>query len=811
MRIAWKRAFLMLTCLVVVIPVTASPIFTVQLAVRDGVVRVDRNASTLELAEHAASLKVCPKLAPEVMKAELEDYVDKLLSDQGVLIEFLAAPSEDTGNAQQRAAVLAALRRLAETDEGTKTLYRLKSTTWQDAGNKFGLWLVAHRGQQPPVLTAEREIGVVPRTLLKDSRLADGPLLPDSDPDEPEVGRTGQVRFRVSPPLLAAATRLRLSTNPDEMGRHLEEMSQALLGQFECKLWSRESIVHAVQDYTDLRGVTTLAFRTPRDLKDARPLAIPEQPEPMDFAGVAPERPSFARKDLGGRVLLSADPILDAVLIDVDPMTYWATVERALYLLLPTQDWQRVSAEPARFICHVPAEWKPHGEHDKAPSALRLSLSDGSGAELDLGRVFLTRRTYAERLQRLDVVGLSARTIPSAKNGLRKATNLLLEPIPNAGHKALKGVGPKLPECQGAPSAKSAEPEPVSTAGLRDVVAPGQRKTPRERRNTIGGGVEYQAGKPLRPSVSFSHEGSAADDTWSGEVAQQRKGSMQFGYNSDFFYFDKLRRRVQVSAGGYSLFLPERPVAANSVTDERREGIQARATIDLWRDGGAGTYGQLELGANRGNVVQEDSTVRRQRLTVVDFGAFVGGAAQGTPRSERWETSATLALGHASTGSSNFVKLQLGAAYNQFLRSFERLDMRARVSGVTRDTPQPEWSTFGGEDSVRGYKVEAAAARHTWILQTEYWTPLSFLARDNEDLARTLRRSVALALFADIGGLSSGTAPDGTRAGVGAGLRVTLSDAFVLRLDWARPIGSTRGLGDRENRFYLTFTTFRTL
>jgi hypothetical protein len=811
MLLAWARALLLLTCLAATARAVADPTFTVQLAVRDGIVRVDRDASTLDLAERAAALKVCPKLTPEVIKVELADYLDKLLSNQGTLIEFLAAPLDDTGNAQHRATVLAALRRLAETDDRTKALYRLNSTSWQDVGTKFGQWLAAHRSQQPPVFTAEREVGVVPGNLLQDARLAEGPLLPQSDPDDSEARQTGRLIFKLSPPLLAAATRLRSSTNPDEIVQHLEQMSQALLGPFECGLWSRESIVRAVQDYMELRGVTTQAFRTAKDLKDARPLSIPEQPEPMDFAGVAPERPSFTRKDFGGRVLLSADPILDAVLIDVVPKTYWATVERALYLLLPTQDWQRVSAEPTRYICELPAEWKPHGEHDKAPTVLRLSLVDGPGAELNLGRVYLTRRTYAERLQRLDVVGLTARTIPSAEKGQRKATNLLIEPLPNGEDKAVKSVGPDLPECGGVPAAKPAEPEPVSTASLQDVVAPVQRDAPHEHRNTISGGVEYQAGKPLRPSVSFSHEGSAAEGTWSGEVAQQRQASTQFAYSRDFFYFDKLRRRVQVSASAYSLFTPERPAAANVVTDERREGIQARATIDLWRDGGGGIYGQLELGANRDDVVQEGSTAPKQRLTVADASVFVGGAAQGTPRSERWESGATLAVGHSSTASRNFAKLQIQAAYNQFVRSFERWDMRARLSGVTSDTPQSEWPTFGGDDSVRGYKVEAAAARRTWILQNEYWTPLSFLARSNEDLARTLRRSVALALFADIGGLSSGTAQDGTRAGVGAGLRVTLSDAFVLRLDWARPIGSTRGLGDRDNRFYLTFTTFRTL
>ena len=51
---------------------------------------------------------------------------------------------------------------------------------------------------------------------------------------------------------------------------------------------------------------------------------------------------------------------------------------------------------------------------------------------------------------------------------------------------------------------------------------------------------------------------------------------MRFAYSSDFFHFDKLRRRVQFSASAYSLFTPERPAAANAVTDERREGIQAR-------------------------------------------------------------------------------------------------------------------------------------------------------------------------------------------------------------------------------------------
>lgn len=799
-----------------VLAVEAEPVLSVQLEVTGGAVRVDRTATTLDMGGHADGLNaVCPRLTPEVMRAELSDYLDQLLASRAPLVEFLAAPTESgdgeraAEGAAQRAAALAALRRLAQTDSATKALYSMDKP-WRQAANEIAQWHGVNEARQPPVMTGSRGVSTVYAALAQDIRLADGPLLPtpDTDPDGIDAAIDGRMKFTVSPPMIEAASRLRPSMNPDEWDQSHGRISRDVLGPFECRLWRRDRMVLELQDYLEMRGITAQAYRTTRDMEDLekpeRPVKVAKQPDPPDSAGIAPERPSYRRKDYGGLVMLSADPVLDSVLVDAAASSQWAGIQRALYLLLPTQDWRRVVADPARYLCMMKAEWKPGDA-----KVVRLRLKDGPGAELDMARTYLTRRTYAERLQRLDVIGMSASMVfPPAQDRQRKATNLLIAPKPGADGKALEGPGPALAGCDTESGLSS--PVPVASESLEDVVEPPQRDAQRKRRNAVSAGVEYQAGKPLRPSLSLSHEGMQGQDTWSAELAEQGKGSAQLAYSRDFFLFESLRRRLQVSADAFSRFTPQRPTPEGGVSDERREGLQARAVVDLWRDRDS-TWGQLELGATQSDVALEDGRTPKQRLTVLDIDIFAGGSAQGTPRSQRWEGGALLALGRATTAPDGFAKLQLQAAYNQFLRSFERWDLRARLAGATNDTPRSEWPTFGGEDSVRGYRVEAAAARGTWSLQNEFWTPLSFLAGDNVELARTLRRSAALALFADVGGLSSGTAPDGARFGLGAGLRVTLSEAFVLRLDWARPVGSTRGLGERENRLYLSFTTFRAL
>ena len=123
--------------------------------------------------------------------------------------------------------------------------------------------------------------------------------------------------------------------------------------------------------------------------------------------------------------------------------------------------------------------------------------------------------------------------------------------------------------------------------------------------------------------------------------------------------------------------------------------------------------------------------------------------------------------------------------------------------------PQVELPTFGGDASVRGYKVDAGLARTVWAVQNEAWFPVRLDLGLPGALSSFLRRNVAVAVFGDVGGLvDSEDSFKGVKAGAGVGLRLVWQDFLTLRLDWAHAIGD-QDRAPREGAVYFTVTTRR--
>jgi hypothetical protein len=116
-------------------------------------------------------------------------------------------------------------------------------------------------------------------------------------------------------------------------------------------------------------------------------------------------------------------------------------------------------------------------------------------------------------------------------------------------------------------------------------------------------------------------------------------------------------------------------------------------------------------------------------------------------------------------------------------------DLSGRFENAAGHPPIFELPSFGGADTVRGFRADDAIGRTLWATQPELWLPIPRFP------------ALKLATFIDLGGAyqTIGSYP-GLRAGPGIGLRLDLRVA-VLKLDWAYGLGQAATGGSR-GKFY---------
>ena len=246
--------------------------------------------------------------------------------------------------------------------------------------------------------------------------------------------------------------------------------------------------------------------------------------------------------------------------------------------------------------------------------------------------------------------------------------------------------------------------------------------------------------------------------------------------------------------------------AATTKSAARAAKPAARSTSGAIVDG---HWGQLEVGASwRESKTEHDGhTVDRTDITLLDIGLHYVKSWDGTPSSGRLEVDPLLTLGYAN---AEYAKPAIDARYHQFVGEFIQWEARANaITTIGGDVPQVELPTFGGDASVRGYKVDAGLARTVWAVQNEAWFPVRLDLGLPGALSSFLRRNVAVAVFGDVGGLvDSEDSFKGVKAGAGVGLRLVWQDFLTLRLDWAHAIGD-QDRAPREGAVYFTVTTRR--
>lgn len=835
------------------------PELVIQLMVVDGNFVVDRAASakTLDLKKSEfEQLFLVGKKSKEQLESELFDYADRTLASQGSVLRqlVLAGDGESTEPSPARiAAVDADIARLAERDPETKRLLAARSAWAKDPiRDAIANW---GTGLKPADLPSAQAIGTLDGVMQRLSRHAfgDGPLmstdwrLGDSSQERQARGRRmseGNFRFIVSPPFIShAGDKLRPTTNAEQWDSVRSGFGEDVLKDFNGQLWRRADMLLRAQDYMALRGVELRPWRRFNE-QDVLCQLVEKEDEPQGYLGIAPMRPRAGQIKGSGRIFVSSDPLPEAVYVVATPDQKKLAL-RALYLLLPSVDFDRVNADSGHYLEQTQEDWLIGPDQQRA-DAWRLKIVDGPGRDLRFAGMLMTRSALAERLQRLALLNYQAR-IDQVRDVRvddrlpRRQGMLVLEPIPSAEPPAHNRVAPnpatpveeeddeeeQVEDAEASPVApappvpgeQSATPEakpapkgkPLdSTSELRDVAAPPPLaeapRAPSQRRHHLRLGLEHQAGKPLKAVGSFRRDGLTSKDTV--EVDFGHNGTLQgaASYERDFVGFDRLGRRLQVSGKVYSDYTPDR-VVGTVRTDVRRKGAQASGNLDLWRDWN-GSFAQAEFTLARENAQAKDAAVggvdpSAAWMRRVDTTLKVARSQPGTAKSMHDEAVLSTSFAQAETGS--FQRVSVALNHHQFIGFFDRLDFRFFGRGVTNRAPATELPTFGGEESVRGLREDQASGRAVWALQSEWWMPVPWKT-NSEARASLFRRQLALAVWVDTGAIYRPTTPFARQhTAVGLGLRYSQSDEVTLRLDVARPVAGLES-EQRRTRLLLTVT-----
>jgi len=303
----------------------------------------------------------------------------------------------------------------------------------------------------------------------------------------------------------------------------------------------------------------------------------------------------------------------------------------------------------------------------------------------------------------------------------------------------------------------------------------------------IGGGV--QSKQPPTALLEYTRDGVFASDHMSLKVGWRGEAIFGGNYQRDFIGFESLGRRLSLKLDGDSDFRPDRLVNSQRV-DERRSGGGVTAQLDLFRDR-ANHWLRLEVALSHQEVKLKDTAphLSTDGISRGTLGLSYGWLRESVVGSPGLELTPSLTIGRPTHNGSGFIQSSIKAAYHRNLLSFFEIDSRACLDMASSDTPETEWPRFGGEDSVRGFRLEAASGRVSWSFQNELWIPIRFTDYFGETIDNLLRRNLKLAAFVDVGGLSrSQQTISSFEAGAGIGLRFTMSDQATLRLDWAHPM-----------------------
>lgn len=342
-------------------------------------------------------------------------------------------------------------------------------------------------------------------------------------------------------------------------------------------------------------------------------------------------------------------------------------------------------------------------------------------------------------------------------------------------------------------------------------------KTAADKRNLLEFSAGVAKGTKYSGAVQYRRKKAGGDNTLAARVQTQEDiPGIDASYQFDYVAFDSLNRRLSVTVEGGRQPAADRQLADQPAT-EKKDRLDLRSTLEVWRNHGRradATGGQwlnleLEAGAERSRLANKDSepdvAELRYDLATLSFKGIYShsGYGGGLP----W-TDAIAEIGAANDtggGGDGYRWSKLSLAHRRLAFGSVRWEGRADLHWTDGDVPVAAQPSFGGDDSVRGFTRDAARGRATWSVKNEIWfrPPAEFGLP--KGIATLIRRSMAVALFCDIGGVIQPADHAVQRAAsAGLGLRV-LQGPVTIRADWAHSIGSSGSLPP-SNAGYFTVT-----
>ena len=369
-------------------------------------------------------------------------------------------------------------------------------------------------------------------------------------------------------------------------------------------------------------------------------------------------------------------------------------------------------------------------------------------------------------------------------------------------------------------STETSESGPSTTDGsgsATPVASPSPSPTPakpaeKEKLNFLGVDFFYKPDQGVKLSGVYKRQGLLNTENGNGDltvrVGNRDEHFIVTGdFSGDNLLFRKFHRRVSVDLFGSSDFEVRR-LFFNTQTDERRQSSLIRGELELFTRPQQLTV-FLEASGGTVELIQNDVSVSKQRLNSLSFGGtYVLKTDEVVPlRSLQLEPKARFGLALAKN-EPGFTMFSLRGVFQHHRDIPARfgIQIAGRFDVASKGTPIFELPSFGGVDSVRGFREDDAIGRRLWSLQNEIRTPVFGLPPDAEGFKKFLRNQTKVAAFIDLGAVSDtvGTR-SGLRAGPGMGLRVNFM-GVNMKLDFAYGLGDA-AIGKGRGRFHFSLDT----
>ncbi len=790
-------AILLGLCLVPAPNAAAEPdgsVLKVFLRLEKGHFAVDRGLSDFTASSDFQQLSSAPAATVET---RLYDDLDRVLSGLSKVYRLALKNQERKLDDE------------GKLDPQTRSVRTLSSSSWQAATGVFNRWAGTEADCQPPVskrtclqLVLLKSLSAPEFPLAVQARRRSALMLQVSSPDHPTDIMTGMIQFLVADPVPAGedafAIRYRNHATAETAIFPPREIRKTL-GELAGELWRAADVDRQVTALYAGVGmgadVTVSAAGRQREIEITESARIGRILVPRPAAG--------ANSDAA----------------------------KILYLLLEHRAFRQLVAKGAvgATLAATP-EIEGFPDHWAFDYVATLGWADGTQPYFD-------QQQLAAQVQALAAIGFSLSDIPAAGRPGAGAgdsfVDLVIQKIvakkDSAGEDAAEPAGEDAADPAGEDAAEPAGEDAADPAGEDAADPAGEAQAgagdPADRppavtqlldmagrageKNFIGGSAEWRPEQGVRLAAVYRRRGLGSQSgvltVTAGGFGGDGLGEVKFG--TDFVAVRKLKRRLSIQLDTGVDQQADRLFAQNEL-NERRRGATLRAELELFRDlRGQGLRLAADLRAvevQLSDDADDGAVVTRQDLTLLKLGLTYLRDARLRRYPWNLELAPVLEVGLGlARDEPRFETFKLEGGYHRLLPRRAELDLRAHFGAASDRTPIFEQPSLGGAESLRGFRADAAIGCLTWSLQNEIWLPVTRAGAGAGRLMRMLSQ-LRLAIFVDAGGVErSSEAPDGTRAGAGAGLRMDLG-AAVMALDWGYGF-ETPVAEERESKIYFSF------